>query len=52
MKLSFVHNFDGFGQRVFVAVALAADRRLDTSLWQSFGIADRYSVLHHEPRLS
>ena len=39
-QFGFVQTVDGFGQSVIVAVAFAADGRLDPSLGQSLGVAD------------
>ena len=39
-QLGFVKAVDGFSQRIVVAVALAADRRLDPGFCQSVGVAD------------
>ena len=39
-QLGFVKAVDGFSQRIVVAVALAADRRLDPGFCQSLGVAD------------
>ena len=39
-QLGFVKAVDGFSQRIVVAVALAADRRLDPGLGQTLGIAN------------
>ena len=39
-QFGFVEPTDGLGQRVVVAVALAADRRLDAGLGQPLAVAD------------
>ena len=39
--LSFVEAVDRLGQSVVIAVADAADRRLDPGLGKPFGVADR-----------
>ena len=36
-----VKTVDGFGQRIVVAVALAADGRFDSGFGETLGIADR-----------
>ena len=39
-QFGFVEAVDRLGQRVVVAVAFAADRRLDAGLSESFAVAD------------
>ena len=39
--LGLVETVDGLGERVVVAIADAADRRLDTGLGQALGLLDR-----------
>ena len=39
-QFCFVETVDGFGQRIVVAVALAADRRFDPGFGKTLGIAD------------
>ncbi len=40
-QLGLVEAVDGLGERVVIAVADAADRRLDAGLGQAFGVFDR-----------
>ena len=56
-QLGFVEAVDGLGQRVVVAVADAADGRLDTRFGQAFGVFDRDVLaasvaMMHQPALA
>ena len=44
-QLGLVEPVDGFGQRVVIAVATAADRRLYAGLDQSFGVTNGQVLL-------
>jgi len=48
--LGLIETVDGLGERVVIAVADTADRRLDAGLGQALGIADR-DILHAAVRM-
>jgi hypothetical protein len=44
-QLGFVEAVDGFGERVVIAIADAADRRLDAGFCKVLGVFDRDILL-------